>query len=83
MPVEPIVHRMGGGDDRYLEFVTDGRVHTRLHRSAPVWDHTTVSVAPSAVVARGQTFFRLDENGKMQFCVLFPTGVTQVLATEP
>ena len=42
---------------------------------------TTDPAAPAANT--GRTYFRDNGSGKMQFCVQFPTGGVQVLATEP
>ncbi len=40
--------------------------------------------APAAPAAsKGRSFFRLNGGGKMEFCVIFPTGAVQVVATEP
>ena len=37
--------------------------------------------APPALF--GQTFYRINGGGKMEYCVLFPTGAVPVIATEP
>lgn len=38
---------------------------------------------PAAIASYGQIYFRDNGSGKMQFCVRFPTGAVQVIATEP
>lgn len=43
---------------------------------------STVATEPAAN-AHPQTYFRVDESGKQQWCVRFTSGVVQVLATEP
>jgi hypothetical protein len=44
---------------------------------------TSVSTADPVALGSPQTYMRLDENGKQQYCVRFKTGAIQVLATEP
>ncbi len=45
---------------------------------------TELAAAPSAPGANKLRYFALDNgSGKTQFCVLFPSGAVQVLATEP
>lgn len=48
-----------------------------------VWAHSVVQVEPTGAVTVPQTYFRKDENGKCQYVVRFPSGVTQILITEP
>ena len=45
------------------------------------WDEMTDPSAPAANKAR--LYCKDNGSGKTQLCVLFPTGATQVLATEP
>lgn len=45
--------------------------------------HTVISETHDNNHGRPMSYFRLDENGKQQFCVHFGSGVVQVIATEP
>ena len=45
------------------------------------WDEMTAPSAPASNKAR--LFCKDNGSGKTQLCALFPTGATQVLATEP
>ena len=38
---------------------------------------------PDAIRASNTFFFKVGDDGKMQFLVRFPSGVTQIIATEP
>lgn len=78
---EPLVHTLGGGDDKPLRLVTDGQIRL-LIRGDGTFEWQTATTAPVAG-RNARTFFRVDEAGKVQFCVQFPTGVAQVLSTEP
>lgn len=79
-----MAEQVGGGARRELVFMSHGRIHLRMHQSEPIFEWARVSVEPTAnLSALPQTYFRLDGNGKWQWCVLFPSGVSQVLATEP
>lgn len=80
---EPLVHNLGGGDDLPLRLITDGQVRLLVNGRSPVFEFTKVSTDPDSSRNTGKLFFRLDENSKWQLCVQFPSGVAQVLVTEP
>ena len=55
-----------------------------LEANDVVWLTPIASVEPTGNYSpHSATFFRVDENGKHQWCVRFPSGTTQVIATEP
>lgn len=85
LPVEPIVHVLGGGDDNAARIITDGNVRMLIQGSQPVFEFPLVTTSPSvnSKPRNAQVFFRLDPESKWQFCVLFPSGVIQVISTEP
>jgi hypothetical protein len=78
---EPIVHNLGGGDPQPVRIITDGTVRL-LVRADGTFEFPALTFDPAAG-RTARVFFRIDENGKQQFCVQFPSGVFQVLATEP
>lgn len=82
---EPLVHNLGGGDNGPLRLVTDGKVRVLVQGNEPVLNFDKVGTEPvAASLPRvAQMFFRLDPEGKWQACITFPSGVTQVLVTEP
>lgn len=82
--VEPIVHTMGGGDDRPLRFKTDGLTRLEISGVEPVVSVAKVVTEPTTLpTAKSSFFFRADTDGKWQFCVKFPSGATQVIVSEP
>ena len=82
---EPLVHNLGGGDDKPLRLVTDGQVRVLVKGTDPILEFAKVATEPAAASQpkAAQFFFRLDPDGKWQACITFPSGVTQVLVTEP
>lgn len=85
LPVEPIVHTLGGGDDNAAQIITDGQTRLLIQGSQPVFEYPLVTTTPvvNSKPRKAQVFFRLDPDSKWQFCVLFPSGIVQVLSTEP
>lgn len=76
--------RVGGGKAEVIEFITHGEVRKRVRAREPVEEHLPVVVDPTAPVnAAAITFFRDRGDGKFQYCVQFPSGAIQVIATEP
>ena len=65
-----------------LDFITHGRVRCRILGEEPVVEMPSVSVAPLENTRFQGFYFRKDENNKTQLCVVFPSGATQILATE-
>jgi hypothetical protein len=84
-PDEPLVHNLGGGDDKPLRLVTDGQTRLLVKGSDAVFEFTKVvtDLTASDQPKAARLFFRLDPEGKWQMCVSFPSGVTQVVVTEP
>jgi hypothetical protein len=79
---EPLVHNLGGGDDKPIRLVTDGQARMLVRGDSPVFEFAKVTSDPDA--GKGaRLFFRLDELSKWQLCVQFPSGVFQVVVTEP
>ena len=76
------VHKLGGGDRQQISFITNGKTRAALHEGDAVWEHAVVENEPTDVSLTARTFFRLS-GGKWQYCVRFPTGATQIIATEP
>lgn len=58
-------------------------VGSNLTLKSDGWINYTEVSAPSGAANRAITFARDNGSGKTQFCVIFPTGAVQVLATEP
>lgn len=82
---EPLVHNLGGGDDKPLRLVTDGQVRVLVKGKDPILEFAKVVTEPTAgdQPKAALLFFRLDPDGKWQACITFPSGVTQVMVTEP
>lgn len=77
-------YEIGGGKKQRVKVVTDGHILTEFEIGEPVQIMPTVTADPSGdITTKGKFFFRDGGAGKMQFCVRYPSGVTQVLATEP
>jgi hypothetical protein len=72
-----------GGSPEDHEFWTDGRKRASIRRDGAVEFIEIDDPAAPASNNRGLFFFRDDGAGKTQFCVRFPTGVIQILSTEP
>ena len=68
-----------------LEFWTFGRLRGFFHPEQPAFEGTAAGASPNAPIqtGRGVWFFRDNGAGKAQFCVRFPSGAVQILATEP
>lgn len=74
-----------GGALAPLEIVTRSRTRFTVSEAQPAIKGEAASAAPAAPIGRGTgTFFFQDGGGgKSQFCVRFPSGAVQILATEP
>ena len=68
-----------------LEFLTFGQVRGFFRPEQPAFEGVAASASPNAPTqtGRGVWFFRNNGDGKSQFCVRFPSGAVQILATEP
>lgn len=65
-----------------IRFVTDGQIVFEIVNGEPVVWYSVAEVDPDARPGMAGYFFRDSEVG-MQFCVRFPSGAVQILATEP
>lgn len=66
------------------ELIADLKASLALQdKNQIVYTQSVVQTEPTSTVTTPQTYFRKDENGKCQWCVRFPSGVTQVILTEP
>lgn len=74
-----------GGAKQRMEIITHGKKRFEVHADEPALEGQPISSTPAAPARAGSGafFFRDDGNGKSQFCVRFPSGAVQVLATEP
>lgn len=74
-----------GGAKQPLQIVTHGRTRFTVSAEEPAIEGQPVSATPTApaLAGSGVFFFRDNGAGKSQFCVRFPSGAVQVLATEP
>lgn len=60
------------------------KVHVGLNYPDCFWQASELSADPAAPAAsNGRFYFKDNGSGKTQFCVRFPTGSVQILATEP
>ena len=68
-----------------LEVWTNGKIRGVFKPEQPAFEGLPASASPNAPVeaGRGAWFFRNDGAGKSQFCVRFPSGAVQILASEP
>ena len=68
-----------------LEFWTHGSLRGFFKSEQPAFEGLAAGASPDAPTAagRGTWFFRNNGDGKSQFCVRFPSGAVQILATEP
>lgn len=69
-----------------LEIFTYGQLRGFFRAEEPAFEGLEVSADPAAPPLgsnRGVWFFRDNGAGKTQFCVRYPSGATQILATEP
>lgn len=74
-----------GGSNEPLEVITHGKKRMQFEAGQPAVTGVPVTATPSAPteVGAGTWFFRNNGAGKSQFCVVFPSGAVQVIATEP
>lgn len=76
-------YEIGGGKKQRVKVVTDGHRVAEFEIGEPVLLMPPVGAAPAVETQKGKLFFMDDGAGKMQLCVRFPSGATQILATEP
>ena len=82
---EVFSRRVGtGGANEPLEVVTHGRRRFEFNKDQPMMQGEPVTATPEAPTTPGSGgwFFRDRGDGKSQFCVRFPSGVVQIVATE-
>lgn len=71
-----------GPSEGDLEFYAGGRKERILRRGG----HQVSPVTEDPPITRSNDnvfFFKLNDAGKMQFYVRFPSGASQIIATEP
>lgn len=71
----------GTGNRKGVEIITHGQRRFRVHELEPIIQGELVSADPAATTKPG-LFFRLSGT-QQQFCVRFPSGAIQIIATEP
>jgi hypothetical protein len=76
------VHDVGDASLTPVRLVTNGQERLRVHPLEPIMQHQGVVDESQVDTVRLGTFFRFN-GGKWQYCVKFPSGTIQVLATEP
>lgn len=74
-----------GGERQPMEVVTHGQKRIEVSATHPAVTGQAAASSPDAPTATGTGtwFFRDGGAGKSQFCVRFPSGAVQILATEP
>lgn len=74
-----------GGKKAPLEVITHGRQRWIFDADEPGLRGKPVDNTPNApgLAGSGVFFFQDRGDGKAQFCVRFPSGAVQILATEP
>ena len=74
-----------GGALLPMEIVTHGRTRFTVRAEEPAMEGAPASATPLAPPKDGSGvfFFRDRGDGKAQFCIIFPSGAVQILATEP
>lgn len=74
-----------GGKRERMTIITHGQDRLHVDALEPAMTGEAVSASPAAPTAlgTGTWFFRNNGAGKSQFCVRFPSGAVQILATEP
>lgn len=70
---------LGGGSLAKVQLIHNGKVILEAHESG--FEAGTVTTEPTA--GKVPIFFFRDSGGKQQLCVLFSSGATQIIATEP
>ncbi len=80
-PILDLAPKVGTGDCRQAEFYTFGVLRWTIDPRSGAWVSQSVT-EPTAATTRPQFFTRMS-GGQWQLCVRFPTGATQILATEP
>ncbi len=83
---EDFRRRIGTGSARQgMEIITHGQKRFEVLAEEPGLMGQPASASPRAPAKKGAGvfFFRNDGNGKAQYCVRFPSGAVQIIATEP
>lgn len=76
-------YEIGGNQrGRRVAVVTDSKRVAEFEANEPVLIMPTVSADPAVEPTKGKTFFRDRGDGKMQYCICFPSGAIQIIATE-
>lgn len=74
-----------GGENAPMEIITHGEKRVEVLAGHPAMKGQPSASSPPAPTNAGEGtwFFRNDGAGKSQFCVRFPSGVVQIISTEP
>lgn len=80
MPSAP--HQVGDGGKQSVCIITHGKERLSVNKSDAIFYFSEVEVEPTVGVSRPGLYFR-KSGGQWQMCVLFPSGVAQILSTEP
>lgn len=74
-----------GGERQPMEIVTHGLKRFEVSAILPAMTGQAAATSPDAptVTGTGTWFFRDRGDGKSQFCIRYPSGAVQILATEP
>lgn len=70
---------LGGGSLAKVQLVHNGKIVLEAHESG--FEAGTVTTEP--VNGPVPVFFFRDSGGKQQLCVVFSSGATQIISTEP
>lgn len=80
---DPIVTKLGGGSSDPIEITTHGRLRARFDGRDAYFELLEVEGDPSVGRSKRIVLFARLSGGNYQLCARFPSGVIQVLATEP
>lgn len=86
MASEHFAQNIGTGGERApMKVVTHGLTRIEVSATHPAVTGEAAASSPDAPTraGTGTWFFRDNGAGKAQFCVRFPSGAVQILATEP
>ena len=79
---EHYTHRSGSGGERVSwQVIVNGHVRMIINPDGGV-EFPPLDSGPGTPAAGGAVFFRVS-GGKVQYCVQFPSGPPQILASEP
>lgn len=80
MPSAP--HQVGDGNKQSVQILTHGIERLSVDKSDAIFYFAEVQVEPTIGQSKPGVYFR-KSGGQWQMCILFPSGASQILATEP